>query len=208
MRWCKGVQGRKSRPATRIAGHPGLTKGRCRGGPRSWRFADQGRCQPRSWKDLNQCMTCGVLHSPRRPTAGDRCPVAAVDWRRSGTRCSPVVDARPPSNKEVPRAAWWIIDPHPLGNRRRSPAHSGHVDRCRGGGPRAISEAPANDAGRLTDPGGQGIDAVRADGGVVHVRPVRPEDASLLRDLHRGPDRWSTSTSLRSLDRPAPTTGH
>lgn len=45
-----------------------------------------------------------------------------------------------------------------------------------------MRNAPADPAGA----DGCGVDAVRADGGIVHLRPVRPEDAPLLRDLHLG----------------------
>jgi acyl-CoA synthetase (NDP forming)/GNAT superfamily N-acetyltransferase len=46
----------------------------------------------------------------------------------------------------------------------------------------------SNASGNPADADDAGVDAVRADGGIVHLRAVRPEDAPRLRDLHLGLD--------------------
>src|SRR6188472_3052148 len=51
------------------------------------------------------------------------------------------------------------------------------------------------------DPGG--VDAVGADGGMVHIRPVASEDAEALRDLHRGVSDYSLYMRFFGLSRTA-----
>src|SRR6478752_5812860 len=48
-----------------------------------------------------------------------------------------------------------------------------------------------------------GVDAVGADGGIVHLRPVVPEDADALRDLHQGVSDYSLYMRFFGLSRTA-----
>jgi len=70
------------------------------------------------------------------------------------------------------------------------------------------------DGGGVTVGGRGGVDAVRADGGLVHIRPVVPTDLDALRELHRGAsdrsfylrffglNRGATDEYVRRLGRP------
>jgi hypothetical protein len=50
----------------------------------------------------------------------------------------------------------------------------------------------------LTYPAHWEADAVLGDGGIVHLRPIRPDDADLLREFHaRLSPRRSTTASSR-----------
>src|SRR6478752_3291140 len=48
-----------------------------------------------------------------------------------------------------------------------------------------------------------GVDAICADGGIVHLRPVVPEDADALRDLHQGVSDYSLYMRFFGLSRSA-----